>query len=407
MTKGLSGLRCWWAGRTLRGVKRVDADSDGKQLAQVLAQRHNRYPTEQLSRAEFRDDPLPLLGGSSTTFAEISAFGHRKQIESSQVAMQVWCGWLDSDVCEGALSRYLTFKNPQQVIIGPFSHDTDFNDDPFLTPAQHSPSEPTVEQQSRMMADFFDRMLRSELSTPVESGIRYYTMGEGQWHDTKVWPPQGFEHASRLYFAENHALSPTPPVTDTANDTYPVNFTASTGNSNRWMTALGLDILYPDRSGEDGKLLVYTGAPLAADVEISGSPVVVLEVASTATDGAFFAYLEDVAPNGHVTYLDEGELRAINRKLMDAHERPYNSPDRAPSNSRHDAEPLVPGKPVELKTSMWPTSVLLRKGHCIRVSLAGADADTFRRYPPVGDVTWAVYRQSGLWSYVELPMRQR
>jgi uncharacterized protein len=407
VANGFSGLRCWWAGRSLRGVKRVDADSDGNQLAQILAQRNNRYPTEQLSQAEFRDDPLSLHGGPSTTFSEISAFGHREQIESSQVAMQVWCSWLDSDVCEGALSRYLTFKNAQQIIIGPFSHNTDFNDDPFLTPAQHSPSEPTVEQQNRMMADFFDRLLRPELSTPVESGIHYYTMGEGQWHDTRVWPPQGFERASQLYFSENHGLSPAPPVGSAANDTYPVNFTASTGNNNRWMTALGLDILYPDRSGEDSKLLVYTGAPLATDVEISGSPAVVLEVASSSTDGAFFAYLEDVAPSGHITYLDEGALRAVNRKLMDAHERPYSSPDGLASNFRNDAEPLVPGKPVELKISMWPTSVLLRKGHCIRVALAGADADTFRRYPPGGDVTWTVYRQSARASYVELPMRPR
>jgi uncharacterized protein len=407
VTNGLVGLRCWWAGRTLRGVKRVDADSDGKQLAQVLANRHNRYPTEQLSQAEFRDDPLPLPGGSSTTFAELSAFGHREQIESSQVAMQVWCGWLDADVCEGALSRYLTFKNRQQIIIGPFSHSTDFNDDPFLTPAQHSPSEPTVEHQNRMMADFFDRLLRSDVSSPVEAGIHYYTMGEGQWHDTKAWPPPGFERAIHLYFAENHALSPTPPVVGAANDTYPVNFTASTGNNNRWMTEIGLDILYPDRSGEDSKLLVYTGAPLATDVEISGSPAVILNVASTATDGAFFAYLEDVAPDGRVTYLDEGELRAVSRKPMETTARPYNSPCGASGSSRNDAEPLVPGNPVELRICMWPTSVLLRKDHQIRIALAGADAGTFRRYPPRGDVTWTVYRQTELRSYVELPMQGR
>ena len=404
---GLSSLRCWWAGRFLRGVKRVDADSDGKQLAQMLAQRNNRYPTELLSQAEFRDDPLPLLGGSFTTFAEISAFGHRTQIESSQVAMQVWCGWLDSDVCEGALARYLTFKNPQQVIIGPFSHGLDFNADPFLTPAQHSPPEPTVEQQNRMMADFFDRLLRPDVSSPLESGIRYYTMGEGQWHDTKVWPPQGFDRATRLYFTENHALSPRPPATVTASDMYPVNFTASTGKQDRWTTELNLDIIYPDRSSEDGKLLVYTGDRLASDVEITGSPVVLLQVACTATDGAFFAYLEDVAPDGHVTYLDEGELRAINRKQMDTHKRPYNSPGSASSSSRRDAKPLVPGEPAELKIGMWPTSILLRKGHRIRVALAGADAGTFRRYPPVGDVTWTVFRQSTLASYVELPMRPR
>jgi putative CocE/NonD family hydrolase len=407
VARGLSGLRCWWESRFVRGVKRVDADSDGRQLAQMLAQRHNQYPTEQLAKAEFQDDPLPLRDGSSTTLAEMSVFGYRTQIESSQVAIQVWCGWMDADVCEGALSRYLTFKNPQQVIIGPFSHGLEFNADPFLTPSQHSPPEPAVEQQYRMMADFFDGLLRPEVSSPIESGIRYYTMGEGQWHQTKVWPPQGFDSTTRLYFEANHTLSSTPPVAVSAGDVYPVNFATSTGKNNRWATELNLDILYPDRSGEDSKLLVYTGAPLATDVEVSGSPRVVLEVASTAKDGAFFAYLEDVAPNGQVTYLDEGELRAVNRKQMEAHERPYHSLGPASGNSRRDAQPLLPGKPAELKFSMWPTSILLRKGHQIRVALAGADAGVFRRYPPGGDVTWTVYRQSALASYVELPMRSR
>jgi uncharacterized protein len=407
VTGGLSGLRCWWAGRSVRGVKRVDADSDGKQLAEILAQRHNQYPAEQLSRVEFRDDPLPLLDGSSTTFANLSAFGYRSQIESSRVAMQVWCGWMDSDVCEGALSRYLTFKNPQQLIIGPFSHDLDFNTDPFLTPAQHTPPEPAVERQNRMMADFFDQLLRSEVSRSIESGIHYYTMGEGLWHDTKVWPPQGFERPSRLYLAENRALGLTPPAAPIASDIYPVNFTASTAKNNRWTAELGLDIFYPDRSLEDSKLLVYTGAPLATDVEISGSPVVVLEVSSTATDGAFFAYLEDVAPDGHTTYLDEGELRAIDRRPMEAYERPYSSPGTATSRTRHHAQTLVPGQPSELKICMWPTSIVLRKGHQIRLALAGADDGNFRRYPPAGNVTWTVYRQRRLASYVELPMRQR
>jgi putative CocE/NonD family hydrolase len=188
-------------------------------------------------------------------------------------------------------------------------------------------------------------------------------------------------------------------VAGTANDTYPVNFTASTGNNNRWMTEIGLDILYPDRSGEDSKLLVYTGAPLATDVEISGSPAVILEVAPTATDGAFFGYLEDVAPDGHVSFLDEGELRSVNRKPMETSARPYDSPCLASGSSLNNAEVLVPGKPVELRIRMWPTSVLLRKDHQIRIALAGADAGTFRRYPPGGDVTWTVYRQSGRASY--------
>jgi hypothetical protein len=396
-TENLSGVRCWWAGRMLRGVKRVDEDRDGKQLAAILAQRHNRYPAELLSGSEFRDDRMS---------AEESAFGHRPEIESSQVALQVWCGWQDATACDGALSRYLTFKNPQQLIIGAFSHELTSNTDPLLAADQRSSPDPTIKEQHCMMADFFDRVLRPEVAQPIDSGIRYYTMGERQWHKTKVWPPAGFENRSRFYLAANHTLGSAPPVATLARDTYSVDFAATTGTDNRWFAEVDHDIVYPDRSAEDRKLIVYDGAPLATDLEISGSPVVTLEVASTAPDGAFFVYLEDVAPDGRVTFLDDGEMRALDRKLGDPRKLPYASLGPVSSGARGDAQPLVPGKSAELKFTMWPTSVVLRRGHQIRIALAGADA-CFRRYPPIGDVTWTVYRESKLASYVELPMRAR
>jgi hypothetical protein len=369
----------------LRGAKRVDDDRDGQQLAVMLAQRHNKYPDELLSKAEFRDDPIPLPDGSSFTLSEISPVGHRMEIERSHVAMQVWCGWMDGTACEGVLARHLTFKNPQQLIMGSFSHNLEFNIDPFRTKSEHSPPEPTVEEQNRMMADFFDRLLRPEIPEVTESSIRYFTMGEEQWHESKVWPPPGFDSFSRFYFAAQNALSAVRPAAPSAADSYAVNFASSTGEDNRWFAGMGRDVFFPDRLQQDSMLLVYTGSPLATDVEISGSPVVVLSVSSSAADGAFFAYLEDIAPDGHVTLLDEGELRAI--------------------RSRQDK--AIPWESTELKFSMWPTSVLLRKGHRIRVALAGADAGSFRRYPAVGDVTWTVYRQATRASYLELPLRTR
>lgn len=177
VSKGLSNLRCWWDAKFVRGVKRVDADSGGKQLAQILAQRHNRYPAEQLAKVEFRDDPIILSKGSAITFAEMSPFGHRSQIASSRVPMQIWCGWLDATVCDGALSRYATLDNPQQLIMGAFTHDLAFNADPFLPRDQHSLPEPSVEEQNRTMADFFDGLLRPDVSAVTESSIHYYTMG--------------------------------------------------------------------------------------------------------------------------------------------------------------------------------------------------------------------------------------
>ncbi|MGD0008936.1 MAG: CocE/NonD family hydrolase C-terminal non-catalytic domain-containing protein [Terriglobia bacterium] len=52
---------------------------------------------------------------------------------------------------------------------------------------------------------------------------------------------------------------------------------------------------------------------------------------------------------------------------------------------------------------MFPTSVLLRKGHSIRLALAGADASLFQRFPAEGTPTWNVYREAQRASFVELP----
>ncbi len=64
------------------------------------------------------------------------------------------------------------------------------------------------------------------------------------------------------------------------------------------------------------RLLTYTGPALTSDTEITGQPIVKLRVASTHTDGNFIVYLEDVAPDGRVTYLTEGELRALQPKTV-------------------------------------------------------------------------------------------
>jgi uncharacterized protein len=330
-------------------------------------------------------------------------------LESSGTAMQVWCGWLDADTCEGALERYATFSNPQQLIIGPCSHGCRFNVDPFLPAQGHTPPNPTPEEQWRVRADFFDRYLKNDPPANVEPGIQYYTMGEGQWHSTKVWPPAQFAQASRrYYFGAAHRLDLEAPETASASDSYTVDFTATTGQRTRWHTQNGgLDVIYPDRREADKQLLVYTSAPLETDVEITGSPVISLQIASTESDGAVHAYLEDVAPEGRVTYLDEGIFRIVDRKIPDPKTMPFKVFGPAHSLLRADAEPFLPGQPAVLSFGLFPTSLLLRKGHSIRVALAGADAPLFRRYPPQGKPTWTLYHERTRASYIDLPLRAR
>ena len=417
----VTGWRCWQLRLLVRGVKPVDSDSDGSQLAKILALRRNPPLAHSMGLPEFRDNNVETPNGP-VNLAQITPFGLRAQIESSNLPMLVWCGWLDAGTCEGTLSRYKNFHNVQQVVIGAFSHGGEFNVDPFLPLDKHSPPDPPIEEQYRMQAQFFEHYLRTDHPEPLASSIRYYTMGEGKWRTTSVWPPQDCT-VRRYYFAgdslpssardprtgeqEERSLTTEQPSATAASDSYQVDFSTTIGKYNRWYTQLGgSDVIYSDRSLEDKKLLTYTGAPLDRDTEITGSPTVTLVLTSSHSDGALHVYLEDVAPDGRVTYITEGEFRLLNHKIA---VRPLPYVPLGPRHSflRTDAEPLVPGRPAEVAFSLFPTSVVLNKRHRIRLAIAGADTSMFQRYPAEGTPTMTVFRQKDRASYVELPIGNR
>jgi predicted acyl esterase len=63
---------------------------------------------------------------------------------------------------------------------------------------------------------------------------------------------------------------------------------------------------YANRAEECKKLLSFDAEPTLIPFEISGYPVVNMSIAFDSADGAVFCYLEDVAPDGSVTYITEG-----------------------------------------------------------------------------------------------------
>jgi putative CocE/NonD family hydrolase len=228
--------------------------------------------------------------------------------------------------------------------------------------------------------------------------LHYFTYGAEEWRTTSVWPIPGTEHVD-LYFSADNVLSSTAPTGELGDDVYSVDFTATTGGQTRW----GGGVNYPDRRQEDLKLLTYTTEPLAEDTEITGYPVVTLHVSSTHTDGGFFVYLEDVDPTGRVTYLTEGELRGIHRRVPAENPLvelgiPYHSFKEA------DASPLIPGEIAELSFGLLPISVLVRAGHRIRVAIAGHDAGWFARVPEEGVPEVTVMRNQTYPSKISLPV---
>lgn len=407
--RGLTGDECETLKKEWTGVKRVDNDIDGELLRQATAEHaRNVHPFEAALKYEFRDDPWGPPDGVRDAGFLGSPAGHLDDIEASGTPMFVRAGWQDAATINGTLGRFMTIDNTQVVTIGPWDHGARRDADPFHP--VDTPVAPSPDQQFAEMIAFFDHYLQPDSEgsdTRMSSSIRYYTLGADRWSDTPVWPPEGFEEET-WYFGADNKLTRSEPASDRGADAYNVDFDATTGRHNRWWTnnGGGGDVVYGDRAAADEKLLTFTSEPFAVDTEITGHPIIELFVSSTHTDGLFIAYLEDVAPDGRVTYITEGQLRALTRKTPSA-PPPYKKLGPHRSELRADAMPLVAGEVTPLKFELWATSVLIRQGHQLRIAIAGADKDTFLRYPrDGGEPTITVQRNSRYPTNVILPVRR-
>jgi putative CocE/NonD family hydrolase len=388
----------WSARLFVTGVRPVDDDTKKQQLQAALAEhRQNPDVYAAVQDITFRDD---LFGETGATLDEMSFYSHQAAAEESGVAIFSWGSWLDGNTSNAVLHRFINLSNPQVAVIGAWSHNMKTHASPFMEP-KAKPA-PTQDGQWREILSFFDHSLLDQVDERFnEKALYYYTLGAEKWQKTNVWPPEGTV-TQRWYLGENGLFTLNAPSSESGADSYTVDFEATTGSKNRWHTPDGLTpVNYKDRARADQHLLTYTSDPLAADMEITGHPEVTLYLTSTATDGAFFVYLEQVDQRGKVTYLTEGALRAIHRKVSTS--PPYRTFGRYHSFKKDDALPLVPGEVFELTFALIPTSVIIQKGQRLRVAIAGHDKDTFARIPEQEIPTINVQRNSRYASYVDLP----
>jgi putative CocE/NonD family hydrolase len=380
------------------GVKPVDEDKDRRLLAEAIQQHFANVDVyEAAKQITYRDDSF---GQSDMTIENISPYNFKKDIERSNVAIYSWGSWLDAGTAEGVLNRFMSFKNHQKAIIGPWTHGAYKQANPYLPP--DSPVTPSREEQLADIVNFFDTYLKDSYKKPkLERELKYYTLAEDKWKTTKVWPPVGTKN-QRWFLGANNSLTIAPPTQQSGEDNYTVNFEATTGKDTRWAQNYDRNN-YPDRSVEDQKILTYTSDVLKNDVEITGNPVVTLYSSSNANDGAFYVYLEDVDENGKVIYITEGQLRPLHRKISNQ-APPYVIFGPYHSFKQKDGLPLEPGKVNELSFNLLPTSVLVKKGHRIRVAIAGHDRDSFVRLPAEGTPEISVQRNVVYASYIDLPV---
>jgi putative CocE/NonD family hydrolase len=309
---------------------------------------------------------------------------------------------LDAGSADGVIRGFMEATGPRRAVIGAWTHDIWTNADPFGSAG--ADANPPGDYQWEEALNFLDDVLRKE-KEPGDRTFRYTTLGEGLWKETHTWPIPGTE-ILRLYLGEAGGLTSTAPAAEDGEDAYTVDFEARSTTDSRWLGPLFGDTWYGYRDAEDRKLLVYESAPLEAELEVTGYPVVKLHLASTHTDGTVIVYLEDVGPLGSARYVTEGILRVIHRKVGEDPAR-WDRPVPYHSFRSEDAKPLVPGEVAELAFGLQPTSVLFRAGHRIRIAIAGHDAAAFRRIPATGSPELTVQRNRRYPSWIELPVVPR
>lgn len=372
----------------------VDEDPDYKLVREAFAGRKRWTPAD-YRNADFRDDK----GLNGYRLFDSSPAAHLDAIRREKVPVLYWGSWMDAGTADAAIARYRAAPEvPTQVIITANNHGGEQSTDPFF-PGENPPM-PSFDDQVAKMLSFAAQVRAGE---PTGRSIHYYVLGARTFRDTTVWPPEGIE-LHRFSLAGGHALAAARPGA-AGSDRYGVDFKATTGQATRWSTQIDAPAAYPDRREADSKLLVYTSAPFDRDMELAGQPDVDLHMTAQTKDPAVFVYLEDVAPDGRVTYLDEGELRAIDRKIADPKTLPYPLDPPQHSYDRADALPVVPGQRFDIKIPLFPVAALIRKGHSVRIAIAGADADTFRRYSEGKPDVFTVSYGAGAPSAIHLPLR--
>ncbi len=232
---------------------------------------------------------------------------------------------------------------------------------------------------------FFDRYLGGlDNGFDAEPPILIYVMGEG-WRREDEWPLRR-ARPLRLWLGAHGSLADAPG--DAGVDVWQVDpeATSLSQGANRWNYGIAGAKAPLSLDGSLHRRLAYTTEPLGEDREITGHPILEVTLGASVESADLYAYLEDVAPDGSSLLVTEGQLRAN-------YHRRQSAPDSLPAASRLRVKPALPwpgftqadfdpapfagGRSVRLVFDLMPTAWRFRAGHRIRLSLAGADRDSF------------------------------
>lgn len=365
-------------------------DGNPARLAQAFAGRRPHgfsARVAQLSRTRaFLDDP-PTPAGLS--WADVSLYPLLDGLRAARTPIYLETGWNDI-FTRDTLLLYANLEGPRRLTVRPWRHR--------LLTTKQSDLDPGLEA-----ARWFDLWVRGRRTgIAAEPEVRLALMdarGFCGWTSAPTWP--AVAEGRRLFLDAGAGLSVQPPERG-GTDRRQADLTATTGRDSRWNGVLGKGV-YPDLAANDAKGLTYTGAPLAAAFEVVGHPVLQISISVTGRDDAeVIALLEDVGPDGRVTYVSEGALRASARAPGSVPYRNLGLPVQA--NARAQAQPLKAGEVATLIFDLQPVAYRFGKGHRIRIALQAADTDNLAIEAP--PYALGVHWGGASPSHIVLPVRR-
>lgn len=355
---GMEGI----AALAWKGVAPVEGQEAVLQQA-LEEHRANRYIDLAAGDIEYRDARIDGRAG----FLYAPA-GHLERYRDSETPLLLVSGWADGAYQLGALRKFRNRASAAtHVVIGPWNHGPGAVTDPCAGDLAYRG------RRSDLTLPFFDHYLKGVANGfDQQPAIRYFTYCANRWNYAQRWPPA---EELRVLALDGETLAAEYPDV-VQHRRLDDDRAATTGNSTRWRSLVAWQIptRYPDRKDQAAHGLAWISEPLDQSVVVTGHPKVTVTVAGDARDAALFAYLEEVAPDGTVTYVTEGQLRLLHRATRSDLFEDY-IPVR--SFSRADAAPLEPGMRYRIELGLYPVSYRFRAGHRIRLLLTRADADNF------------------------------
>jgi uncharacterized protein len=234
--------------------------------------------------------------------------------------------------------------------------------------------------ETALMLRWYDYLFK-DAKNGLESAkpVRVFTLGANEWRDFDDWPPPAA--APQKFFLRSAgdanssegdgALNSAAPAARESVDKFtydPANPVPTRGGPLCCNNAL-LEAGPKDQKEIEARkdVLVYTSAPLAQDLDVTGPVSVELYVESSAVDTDFTAKLVDVWPNGFAQNLTDGILRMRYR------------------NGGAKPENIAPGQPYKITIDLWATSNVFLAAHRIRLDISSSNYPRFDRNLNTGD----------------------